>query len=137
MFTPEFRNRLDAVVRFNPLSKEVIGKIVDKELLEVERQLLEKDVQLQVDKQARGWIAEHGYDEAMGARPLARLIQEEIKRGLADELLFGKLQYGGNVKIGVAEGELDFKITAGEKDRKKPEESEGGDFNKSLENSES
>ncbi len=115
LFTPEFRNRLDAVVRFNKLSKDVIGKIVDKELLEVERQLLEKDVQLQVDADARAWIAEHGYDELMGARPLARLIQEEVKRGLADELLFGELVKGGNVDIGVKDDELHFKIKATKK----------------------
>lgn len=112
MFTPEFRNRLDSIVRFKPLSKDVIGKIVDKELLEVERQLLEKDVQLKVDDNARVWIADHGYDETMGARPLARLIQEEIKRGLADELLFGKLQKGGQVVISVEEGELSFDMSA-------------------------
>ena len=110
LFTPEFRNRLDSIVRFKPLGKEVIDKIVDKELLEVERQLLEKDVQLKVDKKARTWIADNGYDENMGARPLARLIQEEIKRGLADELLFGKLQKGGKVKISTDDGELSFKI---------------------------
>lgn len=110
LFTPEFRNRLDSIVRFNPLSKKVIAKVVDKELLEVERQLLEKDVQLNVDKLARQWIADHGYDETMGARPLARLIQEEIKRGLADELLFGKLQKGGEVAISVHGDELSFDI---------------------------
>lgn len=114
MFTPEFRNRLDSIVRFKPLGKDVIGKIVDKELLEVERQLLEKNVQLKVDDNARLWVAEHGYDETMGARPLARLIQEEIKRGLADELLFGKLQKGGTVVIGVEEGELSFDMSAQE-----------------------
>jgi len=110
MFTPEFRNRLDSIVRFKPLGKEVIDKIVDKELLEVERQLLERDVQLKIDKRARAWIADNGYDENMGARPLARLIQEEIKRGLADELLFGKLQKGGKVLISTEEGELSFDI---------------------------
>jgi len=110
MFTPEFRNRLDSIVRFKPLGKDVIDKIVDKELLEVERQLLEKDVQMKIDKGARAWIAENGYDENMGARPLARLIQEEIKRGLADELLFGKLQKGGKVTISTEEGELSFDI---------------------------
>ena len=112
LFTPEFRNRLDSIVRFNPLGNEVIGKIVDKELLEVERQLLDKDVQLDVDDLAREWIATNGYDESMGARPLARLIQEEIKRGLADELLFGKLQKGGVVKISSADGKLTFDISA-------------------------
>jgi len=110
MFTPEFRNRLDSIVRFESLSQDVIAKVVDKELLEVERQLLEKDVQLNVDQDARRWIAEHGYDETMGARPLARLIQEEVKRGLADELLFGKLQNGGSVGISVKDDELSFNI---------------------------
>lgn len=111
MFPPEFRNRLDAIVRFSPLSQEVIGKIVDKELLEVERQLLDKNVQLQVDKSARVWLAKHGYDVKMGARPLARLIQEEIKRGLADELLFGELKDGGKVVITEQEDALSFEIT--------------------------
>lgn len=110
MFTPEFRNRLDSIVRFAALDKKVISKIVDKELLEVERQLLEKQVTLNVNQDARQWIAEHGYDESMGARPLARLIQEEIKRGLADELLFGELQNGGTVNISVEDSKLSFKI---------------------------
>ncbi len=112
LFTPEFRNRLDSIVRFKPLSKDVISKIVDKELLEVERQLLDKEVHLEIDAAARTWLADNGYDEAMGARPLARLIQEEIKRGLADELLFGKLQNGGMVKISAADGTLSFEIQA-------------------------
>ena len=73
---------------------------------------MDKDVRLDVDQNAREWIAEHGYDEAMGARPLARLIQEQIKRGLADELLFGKLQNGGVVRISVADKELTFDITS-------------------------
>lgn len=110
LFTPEFRNRLDSIVRFKPLGADVIGKIVDKELLEVERQLLDKNVQLYIDDAAKQWIATNGYDEAMGARPLARLIQEEIKRGLADELLFGKLQKGGVVRISAADDELTFDI---------------------------
>jgi len=110
MFTPEFRNRLDSVVRFNALSKEVLSKIVDKELLEVEHQLLEKNVQLIINADARSWLAENGYDEAMGARPLSRLIQEEVKRGLADELLFGDLRDGGVVRISVEEDQLNFSI---------------------------
>jgi len=110
LFTPEFRNRLDSIVRFKSLSKDVISKIVDKELLEVERMLLEKDVQLKVGNDAKDWLAEHGHDETMGARPLSRLIQEEIKRGLADELLFGDLQQGGNVEISVEDDELKFDI---------------------------
>ena len=112
MFTPEFRNRLDSIVRFSSLSKDVISKIVDKELLEVENQLLEKDVQLHVDGKARAWLADNGYDETMGARPLSRLIQEEVKRGLADELLFGGLQKGGVVKISANDDELTFDILA-------------------------
>ncbi|GAA6138846.1 ATP-dependent Clp protease ATP-binding subunit ClpA [Arenicella sp. 4NH20-0111] len=112
LFTPEFRNRLDSIVRFQPLGEDVVDKIVDKELLEVERQLLDKEVQLDVDADARAWIAKNGYDKAMGARPLARLIQEEIKRGLADELLFGKLQKGGLVKIGVIDDSLTFDIVS-------------------------
>ena len=122
MFTPEFRNRLDAIVRFNPLSKEVISKVVEKELLEVERQLLEKNVQLRVANDAKQWIADNGYDETMGARPLSRLIQQEIKRGLADELLFGELQKGGIVSIGVVDDQLNFIIDAssGQKRLAKP-----------------
>ena len=110
MFTPEFRNRLDSIVRFKPLNNDVIAKVVDKELLEVERQLLEKDVQLNIDDDARHWISNNGYDQTMGARPLARLIQTEIKRGLADELLFGELRNGGVVNIRVKDDELDFQI---------------------------
>jgi len=114
LFTPEFRNRLDSIVRFSALSKDVISKIVDKELLEVENQLLEKEVQLHVDAKARTWLADNGYDETMGARPLSRLIQEEIKRGLADELLFGSLQKGGAVNISANDDELTFDIVAQE-----------------------
>jgi len=104
LFTPEFRNRLDSIVRFNALSKDVIQKVVDKEIIEVEQQLLDKNVELRVEASAKAWLAENGYDEKMGARPLSRLIQEEIKRGLADELLFGKLQKGGKVLISAGEG---------------------------------
>lgn len=115
-FTPEFRNRLDAIVRFDPLSKEVISKIVDKELLQIESQLLNKNVTLRVDAKAREWLADNGYDEKMGARPLARLMQEEIKRGLADELLFGDLVNGGEVDISVKEGKLAF-LTKAHRDK--------------------
>ncbi len=110
MFTPEFRNRLDATVRFSPLSKEVISKIVDKELLHVESQLLDRNVTLRVDKLARQWLAENGYDSKMGARPLSRLIQNEIKRALADELLFGKLDQGGSVSLSAKAGKLVFDL---------------------------
>jgi len=114
LFTPEFRNRIDSIVRFAPLSKAVISKIVDKELLQIEGQLLNKNVVLRVDEKAREWLAENGYDEKMGARPLGRLMQEEIKRGLADELLFGSLVDGGEVDISVEDGRLSF-VTKGQK----------------------
>jgi ATP-dependent Clp protease ATP-binding subunit ClpA len=103
LFAPEFRNRLDAVIQFGPLSKVTIERVVDKLLVEVETQLEAKGVQLSIDDAARGWLAEHGYDPKMGARPMARLIQDQIKRPLAEELLFGKLSEGGQVAVSVAE----------------------------------
>ncbi len=103
LFTPEFRNRLDAIIQFAPLSKATIERVVDKLLVEVEAQLEQKGVQLHVDDAARGWLADNGYDPKMGARPMARLIQEQIKRPLAEELLFGKLAEGGQVLVSVAE----------------------------------
>ena len=103
LFTPEFRNRLDAIIQFTPLSKETIERVVEKLLVEVETQLESKGVQLSVNDAARGWLADHGYDPKMGARPMARLIQEQIKRPLAEELLFGKLADGGSVLVSVAE----------------------------------
>ena len=103
LFAPEFRNRLDAVIQFGPLSKGTIERVVDKLLVEVETQLEAKGVQLSIDDAARGWLAEHGYDPKMGARPMARLIQDQIKRPLAEELLFGKLADGGQVAVSVAD----------------------------------
>ena len=111
IFSPEFRNRLDAIIRFSALSEEVLTKVVDKELLQVEQQLADKGVTLDVDQSARKWLARHGYEPAMGARPLARLIQDEIKRGLADELLFGKLKDGGIVRITAQDDKLEFDIS--------------------------
>jgi ATP-dependent Clp protease ATP-binding subunit ClpA len=105
-FTPEFRNRLDAVVQFKPLDFEHVLRVVDKFLIELETQLLEKRVSLNVDGDARSWLAEHGFDQKMGARPMARLIQDRVKRAIADELLFGKLADGGRVSLGVRDGEL-------------------------------
>ena len=114
MFSPEFRNRLDAVISFRPLDEKTIAHVVDKFLIGVDLQLEDKNVHLETDDAARAWLAEHGYDRAMGARPMERLIQDRIKKALAEELLFGKLAHGGHVKIGVADGELHFEITAGE-----------------------
>jgi ATP-dependent Clp protease ATP-binding subunit ClpA len=99
MFAPEFRNRLDAVVQFEPLDERTIQRVVDKLLVEVEAQLETKGVQLHIDEDARAWIARRGYDPKMGARPMARIIQEFIKRPLAEELLFGSLEHGGHAFV--------------------------------------
>jgi len=104
MFSPEFRNRLDAVIQFKSLDPRTIERVVDKLLLEVEAQLEQKGVALVVDDAARAWIAEKGYDPKMGARPMARVIQEHVKRPLAEELLFGRLVDGGSVRVTHAEG---------------------------------
>jgi len=114
-FTPEFRNRLDAVVQFNALDFEHILRVVDKFLIELEAQLQEKHVALHVDADARRWLAEHGFDPQMGARPMARVIQENVKRLLADELLFGKLATGGKVMLSVRDGKLAVETEAIEK----------------------
>ena len=107
-FTPEFRNRLDAIINFEQLDKETIGLVVDKFMVELEEQLHTKGVSLTVDEAAREWLAEHGYDKTMGARPMARLIQEKVKKPLADELLFGRLVNGGFVELKVKDKELFF-----------------------------
>jgi ATP-dependent Clp protease ATP-binding subunit ClpA len=105
LFSPEFRNRIDAIIQFAPLDTATIERVVDKLLVEVEAQLEQKGVQLTLDDAARRWIAIKGYDPKMGARPMARVIQEYIKRPLAEELLFGRLVGGGNVRVTVAEDE--------------------------------
>ncbi len=105
-FSPEFRNRLDATVQFGALGFDHILRVVDKFLIELEAQLNEKQVSLNVDADARHWLAEHGFDPQMGARPMARVIQEQVKRPLADELLFGKLAGGGRVTLRVSAGKL-------------------------------
>ncbi len=110
MFAPEFRNRLDGIIQFGALSMEVIATVVDKFLVELQAQLDEKHVAIEADDDARTWLAEHGYDEKMGARPMQRLIQEKIKSVLAQEILFGKLVKGGSVHIGVRAGELDVQV---------------------------
>ena len=108
MFSPEFRNRLDAMIVFNSLSMEIIERVVDKFIIELDHQLNEKKVFLQLTVKARRWLAEKGYDPSFGARPMARLIQNEIKRVLADEILFGRLQNGGKVDVDENEGKLAF-----------------------------
>ncbi|HEY7715225.1 MAG TPA: ATP-dependent Clp protease ATP-binding subunit ClpA [Candidatus Binatia bacterium] len=108
MFSPEFRNRLDAMITFNPLNQENIERVVDKFIIELDQQLNDRKVFLQLTNRARRWFAERGYDPLFGARPMARLIQNEIKRVLADEILFGKLQNGGKVEVDEKDGRLVF-----------------------------
>jgi ATP-dependent Clp protease ATP-binding subunit ClpA len=108
MFSPEFRNRLDAMISFNSLSRENIERVVDKFIIELDHQLNDRKVFLSLTATARRWFADRGYDPAFGARPMARLIQNEIKRVLADEILFGKLQNGGKVEVDESDGKLTF-----------------------------
>ncbi|GIW41325.1 MAG: ATP-dependent Clp protease ATP-binding subunit ClpA [Candidatus Binatia bacterium] len=108
LFSPEFRNRLDAIIHFSPLSMEVIERVVDKFIMELDTQLNERKVFLQITPAARRYLAEKGYDPTFGARPMARLIQTEVKRVLADEILFGRLQSGGRVEIDARDGKLVF-----------------------------
>ena len=108
MFTPEFRNRLDAIVSFGHLPKDVVRKVVEKFVLQLEAQLAERQVNIELSTEAADWLAEKGYDQQMGARPLARVIQEEIKKPLAEELLFGKLAGGGTVRILLKDDKLSF-----------------------------
>ncbi|MTI00469.1 ATP-dependent Clp protease ATP-binding subunit ClpA [Roseibium sp. RKSG952] len=110
MFTPEFRNRLDAVISFAPLPKEVILQVVEKFVLQLEAQLLDRNVTIDLTPKAAEWLADKGYDDKMGARPLGRVIQEHIKKPLAEELLFGKLAKGGVVRVSVLKGELNLEI---------------------------
>lgn len=109
-FSPEFRNRLSAIIEFNALDQKTILNVVDKFLVELQAQLDDKKVSLETDEAARLWLGEHGYDKVMGARPMARLLQERIKRNLAEELLFGKLLHGGRVFVSVADGDLAVNI---------------------------
>ncbi|WP_324828980.1 ATP-dependent Clp protease ATP-binding subunit ClpA [Qipengyuania zhejiangensis] len=121
MFTPEFRNRLDAVVPFSYLGKETVARVVDKFILQLELQLAEQNVDIQFDKEARAWLADKGYDRLYGARPMARLIQDKIKQPLAEELLFGKLSDGGEVHVSVKDNKPSFELTpAPPKAKRKP-----------------
>ncbi|TDF42112.1 ATP-dependent Clp protease ATP-binding subunit ClpA [Alteromonadaceae bacterium M269] len=108
VFTPEFRNRLDGIIWFNHLNEEVILQVVDKFIVELQAQLDAKSVSLEVTDKARQWLADKGYDKSMGARPMGRVIQQDIKKELANELLFGQLSDGGNVKIDLKKDELSF-----------------------------
>ncbi len=109
LFTPEFRNRLDAIVAFGHLPTEIIAKVVDKFILQLEAQLADRNVTIELTDEARNWLVEHGYDEAMGARPMARVIQQKIKTPLADEVLFGRLKSGGAVRVVVTANDAGVK----------------------------
>ena len=111
MFTPESRNRLDAVVPFGYLPPEVVARVVEKFILELELQLADRDVHIKLDEPAKAWLTERGYDKLYGARPMSRLIQEKIKQPLAEELLFGKLVHGGEVAVHMKDGAMAFEIT--------------------------
>jgi ATP-dependent Clp protease ATP-binding subunit ClpA len=130
LFTPEFRNRLDAIVPFAGLSPEIIAQVVEKFIFQLEAQLADRSVSIELSDEATRWLAEKGYDEKFGARPLARVIQEHIKKPLAEELLFGKLENGGTVKVLVkgkgADRELafDFLPLDPSKRAKSPEDEE-------------
>ncbi|XOV78385.1 MAG: ATP-dependent Clp protease ATP-binding subunit ClpA [Aestuariibacter sp.] len=117
-FSPEFRNRLDATIWFNHLDEDVILQVVDKFIVELQAQLDTKGVSIEVTNAARKWLADKGYDKTMGARPMARVIQEDVKKQLANELLFGELMDGGTVKIGTKDGQLDFRFQKNTKTKK-------------------
>jgi ATP-dependent Clp protease ATP-binding subunit ClpA len=125
LFTPEFRNRLDAIIPFKSLTPEVVALVVDKFIMELEAQLSDRSVSIELSDAARGWLAKKGFDPLYGARPLARVIQERIKKPLAEELLFGKLHKGGLVRVDVADGKPVFSFAdesapkAGKKPRRK------------------
>jgi ATP-dependent Clp protease ATP-binding subunit ClpA len=110
LFAPEFRNRLDATISFGHLPKTVVARVVDKFVLQLEAQLADRNVTIELSDEARDWLVENGYDEAMGARPMARLIQQTIKTPLADEVLFGRLKNGGAVKVVVVQSETGIKV---------------------------
>jgi ATP-dependent Clp protease ATP-binding subunit ClpA len=111
MFTPEFRNRLDAIVPFGYLPPAVVSRVVDKFILQLELQLADRNVHIDLDEEAREWLTARGYDKLYGARPMGRLVQEKIKQPLAEELLFGKLVNGGEVKIRIRDNAPSFEIT--------------------------
>jgi len=111
LFTPEFRNRLDAVIPFAGLTPEIVGRVVEKFVMQLEAQLADRNVTIELSSAAKEWLAERGYERLYGARPLGRVIQEHIKKPLAEELLFGKLVKGGAVKVTLKDGKLEFEIT--------------------------
>jgi ATP-dependent Clp protease ATP-binding subunit ClpA len=136
MFTPEFRNRLDAVITFANLTPEIVGHVVEKFVMQLEAQLADRNVTIELSSAAKEWLAERGYDRLYGARPLGRVIQEYIKKPLAEELLFGKLVKGGSVKVALKDNQMDFEfLEAASPTQPKPEGDgdEGGGMEKEPE----
>jgi len=133
LFAPEFRNRLDAIIPFGPLPLEVVRMVVDKFIMQLEAQLSEKGVSVLLTDDARDWLAKKGYDKTFGARPLARVIQEHIKKPLAEELLFGRLIDGGTVNVDLSKDKLTLKTigTIDKDNKKKPSSSNTKDKNAS------
>ncbi|MFO0389998.1 MAG: ATP-dependent Clp protease ATP-binding subunit ClpA [Alphaproteobacteria bacterium] len=125
MFAPEFRNRLDAIISFEHLTPDVVSHVVNKFIFRLESQLADRNVAIQLDDSARKWLVDRGYDRANGARPMARLIAEKIKKPLADEVLFGKLSKGGTVKVTVEKDELTFQFTKATGTQKHASEEDG------------
>jgi len=120
LFTPEFRNRLDAVIAFGHLAPEIVRKVVEKFVLQLEAQLSERQVNIELSMEAADWLAAKGYDQQMGARPLARIIQEHVKKPLAEEVLFGKLAKGGTVRILLKGDGLEFAYLARDEEKALP-----------------
>jgi ATP-dependent Clp protease ATP-binding subunit ClpA len=110
LFTPEFRNRLDAVIPFAALTQDIVGHVVEKFVMQLEAQLADRNVTIELSSGAKEWLAERGYDRLYGARPLSRVIQEYIKKPLAEELLFGRLVKGGSVKVTLKDNALEFDV---------------------------
>jgi ATP-dependent Clp protease ATP-binding subunit ClpA len=125
LFTPEFRNRLDAIIAFAALGEETVGRVVEKFVMQLEAQLADRNVTIELTSGAKEWLAERGYDKLYGARPLGRVIQDYIKKPLAEELLFGKLVHGGSVKVALTEGELTFDYIAAPAPEPKKTENDG------------
>jgi ATP-dependent Clp protease ATP-binding subunit ClpA len=124
LFTPEFRNRLDATIPFGHLPPTVVRKVVEKFILQLEAQLSERQINIEISSEASDWLAKRGYDQQMGARPLARVIQEHIKKPLSEEVLFGKLSKGGTVRILLKGDGLDFEYLGRDEERTLPKPQE-------------
>jgi len=133
LFTPEFRNRLDATITFAGLTPEIVGRVVEKFVMQLEAQLADRNVTIELSSAAKEWLAERGYDRLYGARPLGRVIQEYIKKPLAEELLFGKLVKGGSVKVALREDKLDFEFTEAAPQAQQKAEGDGDEGASELE----